>query len=191
MAKKRVKKGTGLILARLSRIERKLDRISSKESSIGKEEKKIEKNEEKIEKEELKTENVLLRIRNFEFKRKHLLEIVRGTAGAFLGVGLGKSILGLDALAKSLAWLNIFGILAFVIILSALLIYKSEKAYIAKEGKKVIFRKLLTLYVLSLVVEVIALFLFGGLPGSAALLVKTVIIGSYPAMAGAVSFSIS
>jgi len=41
-----------------------------------------------------------------------------------------------------------------------------------------------------LVIEFIALWLFASLPGDLATLIKVLIIGSYAAMAGAVSFSL-
>ncbi len=172
-----------LILTKLNSLEKELKKTERTEHKIEKEEVNIEKQEQKI-------ENVLFTIGNFTFKRKHFLELIRGTAGAFLGVGLGRNILNLNELAGKLPWWNIIGILVFVLGISALLLYKSEKDYIKKEGMQVVWKKLLLLYFISLIVEFIALWLFGSLPPSPELLIKTLVIGSYAAMGGAVTFTI-
>jgi len=172
-----------LILSKLAKIDRKM-------SSIEKIGKKTVKEEKKIEGEEKKIESVLFRLGKLTFQRKHFLELIRGTAGAFLGVGLGMNLINTKNLATNLAWFNIIGILIFILVISSLLIYKNAKDFVKKDGKKFIFKRLFWLYFISIVVELIAFALFGGIPGSSVLLVKMLIIGSYSAMAGAVSFSI-
>ena len=171
-------------------IHEELEEIERNEARMLKEEKKIEKRESKILAEELKIEKVLFKIGNFEFKQKHLLELIKGIAGAFLGVGLGRSILNLESLTEKLQWWNIIGILIFIIGISSLLIYKNEKQYVQKKGLRLVWKKLVFLYVISLVIEYIALWLFAALPSDVATLVKVLVIGSYAAMAGAVSFSL-
>ena len=180
----------GLVLKRLGRIEKEIKSVEKIEYRVEREEKQGLKEQQKIEKEDRKIERALFQIGKFTFKRKHLLEIIRGTAGAFLGVGLGKGLLSLSDLAGALAWFNVVGILLFILIISALLIYKNEHDYIHKNGIFVIWKKLLFLYAISLFVEFFALWLFAGLPSSGIVLGKMLIIGSYSAMAGAVSFSI-
>lgn len=175
---------------RVSKVEQELREIKRTEEKLLKQEKRIEQKENKILAEEQKIENVLFRIGRFEFKRKHLLELIKGVAGAFLGVGLGRSILNLDALAEKLQWWNVIGILIFIIGISWLLIYKNEKQYVQKHGLAVVWKKLVFLYVISLIIEFIALWLFASLPADAGTLIKVLIIGSYAAMAGAVSFSL-
>ena len=167
----------------VNHIEQEVRELKKIESKISKEETKIEGEQQKIEKE-------IFSLGKFTFKREHFLELIRGTAGAFLGVGLGMNLLNTKNLASNLPWVNVFGILIFILTISSLLIYKSEKDFVKKEGKKVIFKKLVFLYFVALVVELVALWLFGGLPSSGLILVKMLIIGSYSAMAGAVSFSI-
>ena len=179
-----------LVLKKLGRIEKELKGIEKIEHRVEREERQELSEQKKIEKEERKIERALFQIGKFTFKRKHLLEIIRGTAGAFLGVGLGKGLLSLSDLAQTLGWLNIVGILLFILIISSLLIYKNEHDYIHKKGIFVIWKKLVFLYAISLFVEFFALWLFGGLPASSIVLGKMLIIGSYSAMAGAVSFSI-
>tara|TARA_Y100000310_G_scaffold315048_1_gene365155 strand:- start:527 stop:1132 length:606 start_codon:yes stop_codon:yes gene_type:complete len=179
-----------LVLRRIGRIEKELKGVEKVERRVEREEKQELKEQQKIIKEEKKIERALFQIGKFTFKRKHLLEIIRGTAGAFLGVGLGKGLLSLSDLASTLGWLNIVGILVFILVISALLIYKNDHDYIHNKGIMVIWKKLFFLYAISIIVEFFALWLFGGLPSSSVVLGKMLIIGSYSAMAGAVSFSI-
>ena len=173
-----------------NRVEQELRDIRKTEEKLLKKEQLIEKKENKILAEEEKIEKVLFRIGRFEFKSKHLLELIKGVAGAFLGVGIGRSILNLDSLAQKLQWWNIASILIFIVGISWLLIYKNEKQYVQKHGLRVVWKKLVFLYVISLIIEFIALWLFASLPADAATLIKVLVIGSYAAMAGAVSFSL-
>ena len=175
---------------KLSKVEQELRQIRKNEEKLLKQEERIERKENKILAEEEKIEKVLFRIGSFEFKRKHLLELIKGVAGAFLGVGIGRSILNLDTLAEKLQWWNIIGILIFIIGISWLLIYKNEKQYVQKHGFMLVWKKLVFLYVISLFIEFMALWLFASLPPDAATLIKVLVIGSYAAMAGAVSFSL-
>ena len=99
------------------------------------------------------------------------------------------TLLNTKNLALNLPWINVIGILVFILTISVLLIYKNQKDFIKTEGKKIIFQKLIYLYLVAIFVELIALWLFGGIPESAGLLIKMLIVGSYSAMAGAVSFS--
>ncbi len=179
-----------LILRKINRIEKELKGVEKIERKVEREEKQVMKEEKRIEEEEKKIERALVKLGKFTFKRKHLLEIIRGTAGAFLGVGLGKSLLSFNSLAESLPWWNVWGILVFILGISVLLIYKNEHDYIQKEGISIVWKKLVLLFGISLIVEFFALWLFGGLPADPVILTKMMIIGSYPAMAGAVSFSI-
>ena len=177
------KKSAQQVLKKLDRIERKLGSIKNEEDKILVEEKKVEKEEEKVEK-------ILFKIGQFEFKRKHVLELIRGIAGAFFGVGIGRNLLNLQDLAAKLPWWNVTGILLFVLFVSGLLIYKNEKSFIKQKGYGVVFRKLIVLYVIAIAVELISLWLFKALPPEMAVIVKMLVIGSFAAMGGAVTFSI-
>lgn len=168
---------------RLTKIEKLLKKIYKSEKEIALEERSIEKEEKTIEKK-------LTSMKKYFFKRGYLMELIRGTAGAFLGVGLGYKLVRIPGVTEGLSWLNVFGILAFVLVISGLLIYKHEKTYIAKIGKIFILRRLSELYAISIVVEVLGIALFGIWPGWNLLLIKTLIVGSYAAMSGAVSFTI-
>ena len=175
---------------RLGNIEEKIGKISKTEEQLLKQEQKIEKKENRILMEEQKIEKVLFKIGRFEFKRKNLLELIKGVVGAFLGVGLGRTLLNMESLAQQLRWWNIIGIFIFIVGISWLLIYKNERQYVQKYGFKIVWKKLLFLYFISLLIEFLALWLFASLPGDMATLVKILVIGSFAAMAGAVSFSL-
>lgn len=178
------------ILRQLDRIDRKLGKLEREEEKVEREEKRIEAKETTIQTEQQKTEKALFELGRFTFKRQHLLELIRGTAGAFLGVGIGRNLLNLEELAGRLPWWNVFGILVFILLVSGLLIYKNEKDFIRKKGYGIVWRKLILLYFIAALVELIALWLFAALPGNTATLVKMIIIGSYAAMGGAVTFTI-
>ena len=184
-----IKKKSELI-RRLSRIEQKVDTIKTGEKTLEKEEKNVEKTEQAIQKEQQKMERTLFQLGKFTFKRKHVMELIRGTAGAFFGVGIGKNLLNLQDLSAKLPWWNVLGILLFVLLVSSLLIYKNEKDFIRKRGYFIVFRKLILLYLIAMVVELISLWLFKALPPEIAVIIKMLIIGSFAAMGGAVTFSI-
>lgn len=160
----------------LKAIENKIDRIEKEERAIEKEEKAIEKS--------------VVSLGSISVRRKHFFEILRASAGAFLGVGLGRSFLGLDNVAKSLPWINTIGILAFVLILSALLIYKSEKSSNNQVHASTILRRLTFIYAVSIVIELLSIFLFNVSYENVYVLIKIMIVGSYAAMASAVTFSL-
>jgi hypothetical protein len=177
----------------LNRIEDKIARLEDIEEKLEDVIKKEDKEIREIEKEEKQIERTLVKLGDFTIKRSHLLEVARGTAGAFLGVGLGQALGGHIALAKALPWPNVFGILLFIFLLVGLLIYKNDQGYIKgahKKPVKYVFNKIMLLYVISLVVELFGLVLFNSFPGWNLLLVKALLVGSYPAMSAAAAFSL-
>lgn len=164
-------------------IAKKLDSIDKKLDSIKKEEKRIEKEEEEIEKN-------ILRFGRVKVNKEHVFEFIRAVAGAFLGVGLGRGLLGLDSIAKTLPWVNVLGILVFVLGLSALLIYKDEKENLTTKGKSIIFKRLTFIYLIAVAIEYFSLILFNVSYDSTGTLIKILIVGSFTAMASAVTFSL-
>ncbi len=183
---------------KLTKVEKKLATIEHEEEQelnaekkIARVEQKIVRSERRIEKKEEEIEKVILRIGTFTFKKKYLFELIRGTAGAFLGVGIGANLVNASKLAEQLGWLNVFGILIFILAISALLIYKNERDYIKEHGLLFVPRRLVELYLICLIIELIGFGLFGVFPSSFALALKALIIGSYAAMSGAVSFTIA
>lgn len=181
------------VLAKIKVLDEKLDRVKKIEQHLDDLVNKEESAVEKIEAEERKIEAALLTIGNFTVKRSHLLELARGAAGAFLGVGLGQALGGSVHLAETLPWLNIFGILFFIFILVGLLIYRNDRDEIRGSGQepvKFVVKKLVMLYIISLVVQLIGLILFNNFPGWDETLIKALIIGSYSAMSSAVAFTL-
>ncbi len=176
----------------------KLDLINQRLGKIEKDEKRIEEEEKVVEKkmdvllhEEESLERVILKLGRFNIRKKHFLELVRASAGAFLGVALGRGLIGLDGLAKNLSWPNVIGILFFIFLVSGLLLYKNEKDKIKLKGIRVLLPRLFFIYLVSLFIEVISIFLFNVAYDSFGTLAKMIIVGSYAAMASAITFSIS
>jgi len=178
---------------KLNRIESKLESLGGIEEDIEKIAKREDKELNKIEKEETNIEKTLLRIGNFTLKRSKILELARGVAGAFLGVGLGQALGVSLNLAKKIPWPNAIGLLVFIFVLAGLLIYKNDKTLIQGSQKhplRYISDKIGVLYGISLVVELIGLILFNNFPGWNGLLVKALVVGSFPAMSSAAAFTI-
>lgn len=181
------------IETKLNTIDKKLDALEGIEEKLESVVKQEDKEIEEIEKEEVDIERTLVKLGNFTIKRSHVLELARGTAGAFLGVGLGQALGVSLTLANKLHWINIVGILFFVFMLVSLLIYKNDKSFI--EGSQqhafaYITKKIAALYLIAFSVEFIGLLLFNNFPGWNSVLVKALFVGSFPAMSSAAAFSI-
>ena len=143
------------VLAKIAALDKKLDAVEGIEEHLEKLVAKEDREIEKVEKEELKIEKTLLKIGRFTVTRNHLMELARGVAGAFLGVGLGQALGGSVNMARILPWHNTLGILIFILVFVGILIYKHDKDQIAqrKENSLVyIFRKLTMLYLIALLV---------------------------------------
>lgn len=179
------------VVRRLDLIDARMKRIEREEKVIEKEEKVVEKKLNRIEKEEENIEKVILRIGKVGVRKRHLLELIRASAGAFLGVGIGRGLIGLDGVAKNLSWLNIIAILFFILGISFLLIYKDEKGSPKSGGKLVLFQRLFFIYAVSVIIELISIFLFNVSFDSSQTLAKIIIVGSYTAMASAITFSLA
>lgn len=177
----------------LNRIEDKLSALTGIEEKLEDVVKKEDKEIIEIEEEERQIERTLVKLGDFTIKRSHLLELARGTAGAFLGVGLGQALGGNVSLAKTLPWPNVLGILLFIFILVGLLIYKNDQGFIkgSHQGPlRYVTGKIAMLYAVSLLVELFGLALFNNFPGWDILLIKALLVGSYPAMSSAAAFSL-
>jgi len=181
-----------------SRIERRLDSIDRKISKIQKEEKNIESGENKIgnkikglAKGEKNLERTIVKLGKVELKRSHIFELIRASAGAFLGVGIGRGLIGLDSVAVNLHWGNVLGILIFILGISALLIYKDGQAEIKSKGKAILIQRLFFIYLVSITIELVSLILFNVQYDSLQTLLKIIIVGSYTAMASAITFSLA
>ena len=74
---------------RIHSIEERMKRIEKEEKKIEKEGQKVEKKIDALAKEEQNIEKIVIKFGRLSFKKKHLLELIRAGAGAFLGVGIG------------------------------------------------------------------------------------------------------
>jgi hypothetical protein len=171
----------------LEDIEDKVEQVLSKqEAQI----KRIEKEESSIEKEEKHIEKSLVQVGEFTIKKSQVMELSRGVAGAFVGVGLGQALGGGVMLAKKLPMINALGILLFILIMVSVLIYKYDNKYIHGNAGIYIFKKIMFLYFIAIGVELLGLVLFDAFPGWNRTLVEALIIGSYPAMSASVAFTL-
>ena len=151
----------------------------------------IEKDIDKVEKNVDKIEEEIVNIGKLSMKKRHFTELIRGVAGAFLGVGIGMGMRLVPIMAENIEWANAIGILVFIFMLGSMLIYKNEKDMVEKYGNMFVVKRLVILFLISLGVEIIALLLFNLMPADPELALKALIVGSYPAMSGAITFSIS
>ena len=151
----------------------------------------IEKDIDKVEKNVEKIEEEIVNIGRLTMKKRHFTELIRGIAGAFLGVGIGMGMRLVPIMAENIEWANAIGILVFIFMLGSMLIYKNEKDMVEKHGNMFVVKRLLILFLISIAVEVVALYLFNLMPADPELALKALIVGSYPAMSGAITFSIS
>jgi len=75
--------------------------------------------------------------------------------------------------------------------ISALLIYKDQKDRIKTGGNAVLLQRLFFIYAISIIIELISLMLFKVPYDSFESLLKILIVGSYTAMASAITFSLA
>jgi hypothetical protein len=180
------------ILHFLKRVGRRKEKPKRKNrlEELGRKEEKIEI----MEKAELRKldriKNLLVSIKQRAIQRQRIVSLARGFAGSFLGIGIGMGLISISGVAKNLPWTNAIGILVFIWGIGIILIYKNEQEMVKSGGIKFIISRLLYLYLISIFVEYISLVLFNLIPPDYEMLAKTLIIGSYPAMAGAISFSL-
>jgi len=180
------------ILHFLKRVGRRKEKPKRKNrlEELGRKEKDIEIME-KVELRKLdRIKNLLVSIKQRTIQKQRIISLARGFAGSFLGIGIGMSLISISEIAKDLPWINTIGILVFIWGIGTILIYKNEQEMVKSGGIKFIVSRLVYLYLISLFVEYISLVLFNLVPPDYEMLAKTLIIGSYPAMAGAISFSL-
>ncbi len=151
----------------------------------------IERDVDKIEKNLDVVEENVLKLSKFTIGKRHFTELARGTAGAFIGVSVGMGLRWMPIFAENMEWIHVVAVLGFIFGLGAMLLFKTEKDWVKKEGNIFVIKRLVQLYVISLVVVLIALVLFNMIPDDPYMLIKTIIVGSYPAMSGAITFTIT
>ena len=183
---------------KMDRLERKIDALRKQserteddveESLEGQEE--TEKDINKLEKDIDKIEEQVYKLGKFTVGREHVMELARGAAGAFLGVGIGLGVRWMPGMAENLEWVHAGAILFFILVVGSLLIWKNEREWIARQGNWFIPKRLVHLFIISLVMESIGLVIFNMMPSDPSVAIKTLIVGSYPAMSGAITFTIS
>jgi hypothetical protein len=151
----------------------------------------IEDDVQKMEKDIDKMEEAIFQIGKITIGREHVMELARGAAGAFLGVGIGLGVRWMPGIAANLEWIHAASVLVFIFMVGSLLVWKNEREWIAKQGNWFIPKRLIHLFIISIGVEIVALSIFNMLPLGLEDVIKTLIVGSYPAMSGAITFTIT
>lgn len=181
------------LLSKISLINQKLSKVEEIEEHLDKLVKKEDQDIQNLKEKEQTVEKRIVKVGIIEIKKSHVLELIRGMAGAFLGVGLGQAVGGSISIAEHLPWVNTVGILAFILIFVGLIIYRKDKSELESQNRNPwthLLRKLFTLYFIAIFVQLLGLILFNQFPGFNETLAKALIIGSYAAMSSAVAFTL-
>lgn len=121
--------------------------------------------------------------------RSKLVRIAGAAAGAFIGFALG--VLFFNMLSVQLKPLNLAAILLAILTVAFLLFWKREAAIVKKMGMLYIVKKVIGVFLLCIVVELVSFAIFNMLPNNPYDLLYMLIVTSYLTMAGAVAFSLS
>ena len=170
---------------KIVREERKLQKMGSK---IFEEERKIVHIEHRILEEE---QELLAKIGKIKVKKTHILDFFKVVGGALVGTSFGSQFLNATELAGILPWMNVVGILILSLAIGGALIYKSDQKHIKKmksPGRYIVLR-LLYIWLIATGVGGLSVFLFLTEPVSSVALLKSMLVGSYPALAGAIGFN--
>jgi uncharacterized membrane protein len=181
------------ILSKIAQLDKKLNKLSEIEEQLNKVVEQEKEEIKAVKEEESRLETDVLKLTYFTVKKKHIMELTRGVAGAFLGVGLGQALGGSVAIAQNLPWINTLGILVFILVIVSVLIYRTDKDQIKGthwDTVSYVTKQLVFLYTISLLVQLCGLFLFDSFPGWNGTLVKALIVGSYAAMSSAAAFTL-
>lgn len=167
------------------REEKKLERIAEK---IFKEEKKIEDMEHRLIEEE---HDLIVSLGKMKLKGSHVLDFFKIVGGSLVGTSFGAKFIGTVDLATTVPWENVIAILIMSLVIGGALIYKAEKKRIVKMKHPTTYLalRLVYIWIISIAIGGMSIFLFLTEPVGGILLAKTILLGSYPALAGAIGFN--
>jgi uncharacterized membrane protein len=172
----------------LRKVERDEKRLERHEKKIERDEKNIQKLEKKIIKDE---EKIIFELKKLTVKKKHIMDLIKIVAGALLGTSFGAGLIGKADLALALPWINVIGIFLLAFVIASLLVYKAERKNVAK-GRSVfsyVLKRVAYIWIVAVIISSLASILFMTESLETAVLIKSLLIGSYPAVAGAIGFS--
>ena len=185
---KSIRKEEGKIRVLENKLSRQSKQIVEEEKHIVEEEKKIKKLEKRIIREESKILSVL---KMFRLEKKHLFDFIKIAAGALLGTSFGIGLFSKKELATNLPWINVAGIFVLAFVIAALLVYKVERKNVAK-GRGIllyVIKRVIYIWIIATAISTLASFLFLTETLPPEVLIKSLLIGSYPAVAGAIGFN--
>ncbi len=189
------KKRTVSLRSQTSKILKEEKYIKRTEKKILKEQKALEKQEknlEKIEKNILKEERGIRAVlKSLKIEKHHVLDFIRIAAGALVGTGLGSIIIRQKDLALTLPWRNILGIIFVALLLAGLLVYKAERKSLEKRAYplRYIAVRVAYIWIIATVISGATSLLFIAQPELNLITLKSILIGSFPAIAGAIGFN--
>ncbi len=158
------------------------------EKHIIREEKKIEALEKKILKEE---HEIIGSLGKLKLKQGHLLDFFKIVGGALIGTSFGAKIVGQTELVQSIPWINVIGIFVLSLVVGFAMVYKAEKDKLKKmkNPKTYLLLRLFYIWVIAAAIGGLSSSLFITEPLETLVFIKVVLVGSYPALAGAIGFN--
>lgn len=186
--KSNLRSQTSKILKEEQSIKRTEKKILREQKVLEKQEKKLEKIEKSILKEEKGIRSIL---KSLKIEKHHFLDFIRIAAGALVGTGLGSIIIRQKDLALALPWRNILGIIFVALLLAGLLVYKAERKSLEKKNHplRYITVRVAYIWLIATVISGATSLLFIAQPELSFITLKSVLIGSFPAIAGSIGFN--
>jgi hypothetical protein len=169
-------------------LHKNIELLDRKQRFLGGQQEAIRKAGDKILKAEQESIKEIDALGKYSVKRKYYLELSRGFAGAFFGTAIVYSIISVPAMAMAMTSIQSATLLAFILVFSLFMLYRNQKLWVEQSAMVLAVKRLALLYLASIVMGVVALFLTGGLTMAIDAIFKSLVLGSFPAMAGAVLF---
>jgi len=176
-------------LVRMNRnVQKNIELIDKKQRFLGTQQEELKKAENKL----LRTEQEIAKdidmFGKYSVKRKYHLELTRGLAGAFLGTAIAYILVNMSLASVNMTLAQAGLLMVFVLGFSFIMLYRNQKLWVEEGAAAFAAKRLFLLYAISVVIGLIALLLTGGFTPAADVMFKSVALGSFPAMAGAVLF---
>jgi uncharacterized membrane protein len=172
-------------------LERNMEVLDRKQKFLGEQQAELKKSEDEI----LQMEDQAMRqmdvLGKYSVKRKYYLELTRGLAGAFFGTGMAYTLVNIPSAASQMSLYQAVALLLLVLGFSFYMLYRNQKLWMGRRAAALAAKRTGVLFGASLAMGAAAIFITGAAGGlsigiDAAL--RSMALGSFPAMAGAVLF---